>query len=164
MAIFGYLKDVKKYAEIFPGFKDALDYLEEAETEGSETQKSILSLAAGEVKRVEIRGKEVFSINQAYLSKPRNETKYEAHRKYIDFQYIASGREIIEVGFKNQMTVTTPYMEDKDLEFWSSPVGTSLRMEHGMVAILFPEDIHMPSVTIDKPEMVYKAVVKLLIK
>ncbi|MCK7521454.1 MAG: YhcH/YjgK/YiaL family protein [Ignavibacteriales bacterium] len=70
------------------------------------------------MKRHDIDGDKLYSPVSEYMTKNEEDAKYEAHRKYIDIQYVASGKELIGVAPVSQMgEILTPYDETKDVEF-----------------------------------------------
>ena len=77
--IFDNIKNKELYLSINDGFKAGFDFIEKAIKE---------NLPVG---KYEIDGKKVWASVQEYLSK--DEAKAEAHRNYIDIQYIVSGKE-----------------------------------------------------------------------
>jgi len=52
-----------------------------------------------------IVGDEVFAILQSYNSKPETECRLEAHKKYVDIQYVIRGEEYIGVTPLNNQEV-----------------------------------------------------------
>lgn len=99
---------------------------------------------------------------QTYTTK--KDADFEAHRNYIDIQYMISGEELIGVTDYGQCSTTVPYSSDKDIEFLSGS-GDYHMLKQGEFMVLYPNDAHKPSVSIDKnnPSRVRKAVVKVKI-
>lgn len=106
----------------------------------------------------------VFAIVQDYFSKPESEGKFEAHKKYIDIQYIIEGEEKIGVGNLENFVELTPYDSEKDIIFLNPKNKTKefINIKEKEFAIFMPDDVHMPSITIKEPGHVKKAVVKVL--
>ncbi len=113
--------------------------------------------------KYEIEGALVFAIVSSYRSRPLTECRFESHMKYLDIQFILSGREEIWVTDTAKLTVKDPYVSDKDLCFYEHEERAHrLDMSAGDFAVLFPEDGHMPGVTAATgPEDVRKVVVKI---
>ena len=107
----------------------------------------------------------VFANIQTYMPKPKSEGTFEAHRKYIDIQYIISGHEIISVESLETMRAGTcirRYGESGDIELYEgNNKGKEYLLGPGDFLILFPKDAHMPGVCEGTPEKVQKAVVKV---
>lgn len=95
---------------------------------------------------------------QTYVTK--TDADFEAHREYSDIQYIICGSEYIGVTEYKNCKTKTPYSKENDIEFLSGE-GLYYKMEQGDFMILHPTDAHKPSIMIDKPETVRKAVVKV---
>lgn len=115
--------------------------------------------------RVDLDGDTVFAIVQSYTTRPEEGALFEAHRKYIDVQYLHAGREtILWAPLKELTDVKMPYDEEKEAAlFGLVPAATALRMEAGHFAILYPEDAHAPCIHWGEPGEVFKVVVKVAV-
>lgn len=116
--------------------------------------------------RHDIDGDHCFALVQTYETKLIGKAKFEAHRKYIDVQFIFSGRETILwaplAAMKEEMLA---YTEEKEAELWKLiPDVTPLHMSGGHFAILWPQDAHAPCIEWEKPEQVLKVVVKVVVE
>ena len=115
--------------------------------------------------RVEIDGDRVFALPQSYRPKPVSEGRFEAHRRYADVQYVASGREMIGHAPGEPLTAATPYDPEKDLIFYAQPASYSaLALPAGWFAVFYPNEAHMPGCRLDSDEQVRKIVVKVLME
>lgn len=111
----------------------------------------------------EVNGDKLFYIVQRYTTKPLADGRLEAHRKYIDIQFVAAGEEIIGYRHLDNLHIDEPYNAGSDIEFYNQPDDiTHVRLKEGMFCILFPEDAHMPCREINGPAEVAKVVVKVL--
>lgn len=103
-----------------------------------------------------------------YETKPMATSKFEAHRKFIDVQFILSGSEIIGVTPTSSMTDADrigEYNEEKDVEFYGVKGDfEKLALSAGDFAILYPEDAHMPGVHESEPAHIKKIVLKVPVK
>jgi len=114
--------------------------------------------------RTEIDGTKVFVSRTSGRSKPLAECRYESHRNYADIQFAIKGSEIIQVCAREGLKVTEPYSAEKDIEFLE---GKPEHVDSAVLAfpqavVLFPWDIHMPSVAPnDIPGDVEKMVIKV---
>jgi len=110
--------------------------------------------------KYEIENDEIFVIIQDYNSKPLSEGKFEAHRKYIDIQYIIKGSE--KMGYTNvhKLKSSTEYDEDKDIIFVEGG-GDFVTANEGFFAVFMPEDAHLPGIKSKTSEYVKKAVIKI---
>jgi len=112
--------------------------------------------------RHELDGPRVFAMAQEYTTKPASECFWEAHRKFIDVQFIAAGVEVIGYAPLARMKVKKDY--DPDLDFMVLEGGGQfIQLHAGSFAIFSPHDAHMPCVAADKPRSVRKIVVKVAV-
>ncbi|MDP2866312.1 MAG: YhcH/YjgK/YiaL family protein [Elusimicrobiota bacterium] len=148
------LTDLKNAESRLPegaAFRLALDFLR---------RPDIQALPDG---KYEIDGEKVFAMVQRYETLEEAEPKFEAHRKYIDLQFLASGAEIIGWAPLKEMLVTEVYDGGKDACFGVLPAGgwKPLRLGAGRLAVLGPEDAHAPRLAAGAPAPVLKVVVKV---
>jgi len=107
-----------------------------------------------------IDGESIFALVSEYKTKPESEGKLEAHKKYIDVQYVISGEELMGyVPFGNQQ-ILEPYKEENDIVFFTGDKSFT-KVSVGMFAIFFPEDVHMPGISTGKISDVKKLVIKV---
>jgi len=144
------LAQAARYADIHPRFQAAFDFLQKTNWE---------SVADG---RIEIQGKDLFALIQRYETKPLCEAKLEAHRLYIDIQFIISGEEAIGYAPLADQKETTPFNSEKDIGFYAGRASFT-RLEKGMFAIYFPHDAHAPGRFLETPCAVRKAVLKIAV-
>lgn len=109
---------------------------------------------------------QVKAIVSEYETKIENEHGYEAHKKYIDIQYLLSGEERISCLPIERLKEVKPYNEENDAAFYAA--DPSLQPSYfsllpGYFAIFYPQDGHMPQLCVDKPELVKKVVIKVKI-
>jgi biofilm protein TabA len=115
--------------------------------------------------RHDIDGDHCFALVQTYETKPVEKAKFEAHRKYIDVQFLYSGREtILWAPLSEMKEETMAYDETKEAALWKLvPDVTPLHLSAGHFAILFPQDAHAPCVEWEQPGQVFKVVVKVAV-
>ena len=121
-------------------------------------------VSPGNKEVVEIDGKNVYAIFQEYDTKLPEEVKMEGHEKYIDIQFIYEGGEQIDVCGLNEITEGVEYNDEKDIYFPKVSSYSSMVLNKGYGAIIFPEDIHGPSRCIGNPSRVKKVVVKVSVE
>lgn len=115
--------------------------------------------------KYEILGQKVFAIVQNYTSKPQSEGDFEAHRKYIDIQYIIEGEEFLGVYDIENFSPITDYDEEKDIIFLTLKNNVKpdfIHLKENEFTIFMPEDAHKPSLAVQSPNYVRKAVIKVL--
>lgn len=112
--------------------------------------------------RVDIDGNNVFALIQGYSTRAIDDCRFEAHRVYLDIQYVFQGAEIIGWTPTNQLTVSQEYDEEKDLMFFHPPeFYTSLEIFPETFALFYPGDAHMPGIQQNSHNDVRKVVVKV---
>jgi len=143
------LRNAHLYRSLSPRIALAFDYLR-----GTDFQ----SVAAG---TFEVDGRLVYAIVQEYTSLNRAQGTWEAHRQYIDLQYLVYGTERIGHAHVSRLT---PGHYDQERDFLPlSGEGDFLTLEAGDFMLLFPEDAHMPRIAVAAPELVGKVVVKIAV-
>lgn len=145
--IFDNIKNKELYLSINDGFKAGFDFIQKVEKE---------NLPVG---KYEIDGKKVWASVQEYLSK--DEAKAEAHRNYIDIQYIVSGKESMLNANIDLCKTMVEYNSDKDVEFFEPCATAKIECGAGDFAIFFPTDVHTPGLKIDQNTPIRKIVVKV---
>jgi YhcH/YjgK/YiaL family protein len=114
--------------------------------------------------RYDVDGDKLYYIVQHYTTKPREECKLEAHKKYIDVQFVVSGQEILYYVSLKRLKIETPYDQTKDVAFYKVPGDlTAVNLRPGMFCILFPQDGHIPCCQFNGPSNVHKVVIKVKI-
>lgn len=109
-----------------------------------------------------LAGDSLFAIVDEYTTQDEAERKYEAHRKYIDLQYIISGQELIGIAKLNKQEVLEPYKEDRDIAFYNEKEGEYRHADNNVFFIFFPDDLHQPCVKVEQCAPVRKIVFKII--
>lgn len=147
--IIDHIENAAAYAGLGPRLEAALNYLKTQPFEDLEPG------------RYELDGDNIFALVQDYDTRGREGARSEAHRKYIDIQYVVRGRELLGYAHVHDLQAA-PYDTDKDVLFLDGePAFVTLRP--GTFAILLPQDAHMPGIAADRPEPVRKVVVKVAV-
>jgi biofilm protein TabA len=144
------LDNAADYKALYPRLRQAFEFLRSADLAG---------LPLG---RHDVAGNDVFALVQEYRTKPDREGFWEAHRKYIDVQYVIAGAE--RMGYANLATlaVRQAYDAEKDLLILEGS-GDFFTVGAGMFAIFAPDDAHMPCLAVGEPAPVRKVVVKVAV-
>ena len=115
-----------------------------------------------ELKRIDIDGDNLYALVSEYLSKNEETAKFEAHRKYIDIQYVISGKEIMNIApMTTVKEVLTPYDATKDIEFITVDKIVNYKATPANFFIFFPDDAHRPGLKDGVNSSVRKIVVKV---
>ena len=114
--------------------------------------------------RYPIEGDRSFAMLQRYDTKPVADCRPEAHRKYIDIQYIVKVGECLGwCPVSPDLVTVDPYDEQKDVVFYQKLVPDSnLVLSEGVFAVLFPLDVHRPCAALEGQEA--SAVTKIVVK
>ncbi len=127
------LDNADRYAGMHPGFDAAFRFLR---------RPDLAALPAG---RHPVDGDRVFAIVGRDEGKGRDAARLEAHRKYVDIQYVVSGREVIGWRPLSACAGTGEgYSEEKEIEFFTARPGLWVDVLRGHFAVFFPEDAHAP--------------------
>lgn len=143
------LKDAHRQAPGAYGFSKAFAFLRRAD------------LAALPDGRHPIDGDRVFALLQRYDTACAAQPRFEAHREYIDVQYIAEGAEVIGWVRLGAVRVSEPYDSARDACFGSAASWTPVLLKEGDLAVFWPEDAHAPRLAAGAPGKVFKIVIKV---
>ncbi len=137
-------QDIHRYAAVIPHLQEALDFLGSLQ----DLTPAEYSLPHGKVK-----------IQQGVTHLLDN-TKIEAHRKYLDIQVVLKGQEMFGWAPLETLTEIVPFDPEKDLGFYTGDT-TPVTVPAGYCYVLYPEDGHAPCSHLDTPTDYVKALVKL---
>ena len=97
---------------------------------------------------------------QSYLTK--DDAPYEAHRDYIDIQYMVDGEELSGRVDYNDCSTKEEYNKEKDIEFLDSNVEEEFyKIKEGEFFVFFPHDAHKPAIKVKENKKVKKVIVKV---
>lgn len=126
------LKNAQKYHSLHPHFARAFQFLREV---------SVFSPPH----REEIAGSDVYAIFSQNEGKGKAKAPLEAHRKYIDIQYIGEGEEVIGWrALQDCHTISQAYDRERDILFFQDQPETWFSFGSGRFALFFPDDAHAP--------------------
>lgn len=137
------------YAGLGPRIARALAWVRETD---------LAALAPG---RHDIEADQVYALVSEYTTKLPDQGRWEAHRRYLDLQCLASGAE--SFGYAPAATLQAgEYIPEKDIT-WLAGEGRFVRLEPGRFVIVWPADAHMPGMAEGAPAPVKKVVVKIAV-
>lgn len=145
--IYDTLNHLEQYQGLFPRLYRGLELLRTTD---------FSSLADGPY---EVEGKDLFFSLQSYESKPANLTP-EAHRDYIDIQFLVEGTEKVGVAPLEDMLEEVEGRPDSDIWFYRGPVD-EITLSGSRFAVFFPGDAHAPGIAPEKPAPCRKCIVKV---
>lgn len=126
------LSNASLYYSCHPAFKKAFEFL----------NGKLDELSNG---RHEIDGQNIYAIVNDMTLRPEGAGVYEAHRKYIDIQYILKSSETIEYSNLDKLIPTTEYDDNGDAQLYAGK-GSPINLDEGCFAVFFPQDGHMPGI------------------
>ncbi|TVR00079.1 MAG: DUF386 domain-containing protein [Spirochaetaceae bacterium] len=103
----------------------------------------------------------VTAMVQVYDTIPAEEARFEAHRRYIDIQYLISGTEAIVWTPVAGLKPTTEYDTAKDIQFFGDHPGTNLILTPGLFTVFFLPDAHKTRCLVETAGPVRKVVIKV---
>ena len=145
------LNNAALYNHLHEGFKQAFDWMHATDLKAIENGK------------YELNGDRLFAIVQSYETKPVDGEQMEAHKKYIDIQYMIEGEEQIGHAFLKEQTESKKYSSEDDFWLTAEPPSFFTKLAAGNFMIFYPTDLHMPCIQTDKKTKVKKVVIKVAI-
>ncbi len=136
------------YENAHPLFAKAFEFLKTAD------------LANLPCDRYDIQGNDLYAMIQEPEGKPQATAKLEAHRKYIDLQFVVSGNEVMGWAPVCGLGHALPFDDAKDFGLFEDKAQSWFDVRPGCFAIFFPEDAHAPNVGTGKHR---KVVIKIAI-
>ena len=142
------IENAHLYEDLGERISKSFDYIEAT---------NLKTLSAG---KYPIDGENIFALVSEYKTKPESEGKLEAHKKYIDVQYVISGEELMGYVPLGGQRILEQYKEENDIVFFTGDKSFT-KVSAGMFAIFFPEDVHMPGICVEKKSKIKKLVIKV---
>ena len=143
------LENVHRYTALHPLFAQAFQFL---------ARPDLKELPLG---KYEIEGDRLFAIVAKEPGRTKEEAVLEAHRKYIDIQFLLDG--IDTMGWKAKSRCIQPIREydpTADEQCFSDTPEDWVAVHPSAFVIFFPEDAHAPLVS---PRVLHKVVVKVAV-
>jgi YhcH/YjgK/YiaL family protein len=138
-------KELGRYASILPGVEEAIELIDALKDLTPATYP--------------LSGSNKVLIQQG-TTKNADGALAEAHRQFLDIQYIMEGQETVGWAPVDTLTLEGDFDTAKDKGKYSGSFDF-IPVRAGYCYIVFPEDGHMPGVHLNDPTNFKKAVVKL---
>ena len=138
-------KELKRYAAVIPGLEEAMKEM------AAVTDLTPRTIPLSGTNRI---------IIQSYNTKLPGEGRPEAHREFLDLQYIIEGEELVGWAPLDTLTPADEYNPVKDKQMFTGHVDF-MRIPAGYCYVVYPEDGHMPGSHLDTPKTSKKLIVKL---
>ena len=149
------IKDTLKNSEFYYGlgerFQKAFEYLKTT------------NLSEKENGKYEIDGENIYVSVQDYNTKPEEKRKFKSQKKYANIQFIKKSKKKLGYTDIKNCTNLTSYDEKNDIEFLKNSENKNhfAYAKEGDFLVFFPQDAHMPCISINESLYVKKAVVKI---
>ncbi|MDM7926542.1 MAG: YhcH/YjgK/YiaL family protein [bacterium] len=111
--------------------------------------------------RVDIDGDRMFCLVSTGQGRGRQNARLEAHRRYIDLQFVLSGTDVM--GWKPLKRCLSPESDfdaERDIVFFRDDASVWKTVQAGSFALFFPDDAHAP---MGGEGLIRKAVVKIAV-
>lgn len=106
-------------------------------------------------------GDECFAVVSEYETKANEEIVYEAHKKYIDVQYLIYGREMVWLTKEDASACVQAYDNKGDYALYKSEDKIPVILPAKYFLVLYPEDLHSPGYAVGEKKKVKKIVFKI---
>lgn len=136
--------ELKRYAAILPGVEEAVEKINALES----WEPATYQLENGR-----------FMIQQG-ASRAWNGAQLEAHRQYLDVQYILEGGDVVGWAPVDTLKPDCEFNTADDYGLYSGD-NAPVAIKPGYCYVVFPEDAHAPGCHLDTPHDYKKIVVKL---
>jgi biofilm protein TabA len=143
------LADADRYAGLHAGFARAVEFLRSGAAETLPLGKHVID------------GERLFVLVGEDAGRGHAGAPLEAHRRYIDIQYVAKG--VDTMGWRPVAECTWPRAEfdaAKDIVFYDDAPATWFAVPEGSLVVFYPSDAHAPLAGEGTPR---KAVVKVAV-
>lgn len=110
----------------------------------------------------EIDGRDMYAQVMDTETGPASERRPEVHEKYLDVQFLASGRERLGFTRDTGKYEVDQRFQERDLIFYKKVENEGfIESQPGCFCVFFPSDVHRPAVESGSPMTVRKVVVKV---
>lgn len=138
-------KEIMRYEAVIPGLREAVEAVNAMET----FEPGVYPLSNGKI-----------IVQKPSVTRALETAKPEAHRQYLDLQYIFSGEEYVGWAPLDTLTPAGEFNVESDgglYEGHSDPV----KIRTGWCYVVYPEDAHAPGTHVDEPTEYQKLIIKL---
>lgn len=128
------LENAAKYAGLRTGLSEGFGFL---------AQPGVAGFFPG---KYEINGDLIYAIVEKNEGRNVADGRLEAHRKYLDIQYIISGNESMGWSPLSDLVPAEGYDAKRDLEFFDGEPQSIVKVPIGSFTIFMPTDAHLPGI------------------
>ena len=138
-------KDIGRYSAVIPGLEEAV--------------KAAAELTDLTPRTIPLSGQNKILVQESD-TKPAEGRLLEAHREFLDIQYILEGGETVGWAPIEQLTLDGEFNTTKDAGMYAGECDF-MDIRAGYCYVVFPEDAHMPGSHLTQPQHYKKLVIKL---
>lgn len=144
---------------------DAVEFAKQYSANKAEWDKAFAFIKDNDLKALSagkypIDGDNVYAMITDGPEKEFENTAWESHKKYIDIQYVITGKEKIGVESLSKTTVSKPYDETKDYANYTAE-GKFYIATPDEFFLFFPTDVHRPNIKVEGFDTAKKLVIKV---
>ncbi len=143
------IENLGLYPDLGPDLNQGFEFIRD---------KSVYDLADG---RYPLASQENYAMIQTYTTEKASRRQFEAHRKYVDIQFVFKGDETLFWMPSDRAPQKATYSEEDDALLFDAKGGAPLPLSAGYFVVLFPQDAHKPGCIGDQKTAVRKIVVKI---
>ena len=115
-----------------------------------------------DLNRHDIDDDNIYALPSEYMTKNEEEARYEDHQRYIDLQYVVSGKELIGIApVSTRIETLQPYDTARDISFLSVSKIVNYKADSTRFFLFFPDDAHRPGLRDGESIPVRKVVLKI---
>lgn len=144
------IENTELYTGLNKRIKIALDYIKQTDFSKLELGKH------------NIENDTIYALLNEYTTKDSKGCLLEAHRKYIDVQYVVEGEEQVGLATLDGQKAVKEYDEKDDYLLYDEK-HSLVPFKKGMFAIFFPDDLHLPEIKLNTISKVKKVIIKVKI-
>lgn len=113
--------------------------------------------------RYPINGDKMFALVQEMDTSLAPNSRFEAHERYLDVQYLVSGLERIDyLPQTSEARLLEDHRAERDIAFYATGEPASeLILRPGMFAVFYPGELHRPGCAVGTPGKIRKVVLKI---
>ena len=137
-------KDISRYASVIPGLEETIKIIDAHDPK----EHGVFPLPNGRF------------MAGIHTSHSVDGYKPEAHRRFLDIQYVLTGQDVVGWTSLDSLTPAGEFRVESDIGFYEGNVEM-IRIPAGYCYVVFPEDAHMPDCHIDTPNDFLKYVIKI---
>lgn len=144
------IKNAETYYGINENLKKALEFLKNTDFNAVKDSESF-----------EIDGRKVYAWCGTVNKSPLEKKVWEAHKLYGDIHLLVEGEEDFGYDYRDENSPSLDYNEKGDYVY-KKDGGNFVKLLPGEFAVVFPQEPHMPALTMNESKTAKKVILKFL--